>query len=109
MRNLPELKGVRSEGRALMKSPSKSELSYAARAAIRDLFAEDLLQGYVPASITEADIERADLILVMSRDLLAKDVLPKDKTQTSALFAADPDERPPAWRPCPVRLLRTSR
>jgi protein-tyrosine-phosphatase len=76
----PELSGVQVEGRALMKSPSKTEASHAARVAIRDVLGEDLLRDYIPSNITPADIENADLILVMSKNLLQKDVLPKDKT-----------------------------
>jgi len=77
---VPELKDLKVEGRALLKSTSKSEASHAARMAIRDLFGEDLLADYVPLSISARDIERSDLILVMAADLLHKDELPARKT-----------------------------
>jgi protein-tyrosine-phosphatase len=78
----PELKGlqIEIEGRAIMNSPSSDKASHGARAAIRELFGEDLLTDYSPSSITAMDIERADLILVMAANLLHKDALPQGKT-----------------------------
>lgn len=77
---VPKLRGLRVEGRALMNPPSHTSASHAAQVAIREILGEDLLKGYVPASITREEIEHADLILVMSKDLIQKDLLPAGKT-----------------------------
>lgn len=75
----PELRGVVVEGRALMDTP-KEEPSHAARIAVREIYGDDLLRGYAPRRISEADKRHADLILVMAEDLLHKDTLPEGKT-----------------------------
>lgn len=77
--NAPELEGLVVEGRALMDT-SKDEPSHAARVAVRELYGDDLLRGYAPRRISDADMRHADLILVMAEDLLHKDTLPEEKT-----------------------------
>jgi protein-tyrosine-phosphatase len=48
--------------------------------AVRELYGHDLLQGYVPRPISDADKQHADLILVMAKNLLHRDMLPAGKT-----------------------------
>ena len=47
---------------------------------MRRMLGRDVLAAYVPISLSAQDIRRADLLLVMSRDLMHKDGLPDSKT-----------------------------
>ena len=49
---------------------SNSEVSYAARYVINDMYGQDLLADHKPELLTADLVERADLILVMSDSLL---------------------------------------
>lgn len=93
----PALKRIRFEGRALMQTPSKQQASQAAQAAIREMLGSNSLETYVPLSISKNDIHRADLILVMSRDLIHKDVLPTDKTYLFKEFFGEQGDVVDPW------------
>ncbi len=59
---------------------SKSETSYAARMAIKKILGEDLLVGHEPKQISNEDIKKADILLVMEKSLLLRKTLPNEKT-----------------------------
>jgi len=61
---------------------NKTEASYAARYAIREMYDEDLLKDHRPKLLTAELVDEADLILVMDHSLLGKPgkTLPSDKT-----------------------------
>jgi protein-tyrosine-phosphatase len=61
---------------------SDSEVSYAARYVIKDLYGEDLLANHKPELLTSEMVEKADLILAMSDSLLLtpSKILPPVKT-----------------------------
>lgn len=74
---------LRVEGMALGPL-SGTEVEFAARNAIKELYGKDLLKGYVPRTVTQELLDESDLILVMDHSL--KDprtferILPKTKT-----------------------------
>lgn len=60
--------------------PTKKYISYAAKNAIKEIYNKDLIGHYVPRRVTEDIIEKADLILVMDKSLMAQKIFPKSKT-----------------------------
>lgn len=75
---------------------SKTEVSYAARNAIKEIYGEDLLAGYMPRTVTVELLDKAHLILVMDRKLMMNKILPKTKTYVfKPFFGLDGDIKDP--------------
>ncbi len=64
---------------ALGPLSDSSNISYAARRVIADMYGDDPLSSEVPVLLTREMIDDADLILVMDRSLLSK-TLPSNKS-----------------------------
>ena len=70
---------LRVEGMAL-GPVSSTEVEWAARNAIMELYGEDLLKDYVPQTVTQKLLAESDLVLVMDHSLMMYKILPKTKT-----------------------------
>lgn len=78
---------------------SKTEVSYAARSVIREMYNEDLLSEYKPKLLTPELVRQADLILAMNKGLLLTPgkTLPKDKTYVLKEFFGMDGEVDDPW------------
>jgi protein-tyrosine-phosphatase len=65
--------------RAIGPAP-KPKVSYAARMAIKSILGQDLLVDHYPQQLSEQDIMKADILLVMDKQLSLKKILPSKKT-----------------------------
>jgi protein-tyrosine-phosphatase len=80
----PDLK-VRVEAAAITW-PKEDRVSLAARAAIQDMFGEDLLAKHQPQRLSPNLIADADIILVMTQSMLDSKIVPPNKTYLLSRF-----------------------
>ena len=87
---------VRIEGKALGPI-SSDEVSFAARQVIKEMYNEDLLDNYKPETVTQEDLKKADLVLVMDRGLMARKILPTQKTYLFKEFFGEKGDIRDPW------------
>jgi protein-tyrosine-phosphatase len=66
--------------------PSASTASYAARYVIKEMYGEDLLADHKPAQLTAEHVQKANLILAMSKSLINAKTMPLAKTHSFKEF-----------------------
>ena len=81
--------------------PTKTEASYGARQAIKEMYNADLLRDHKPRPFTDELVDKADLILLMDKKLFnaTKDRLPQNKTHILKEFFGLSGNVANPWRP----------
>lgn len=76
---------------------NSGEASYGARAAIEELYGENLLKNHQPELLSPALAEKADLILAMDSSLVGKN-MPQKKTYLLKEFLGEQGDIDDPWR-----------